>query len=76
MEDLLRRRLLSIQMSDSCRDFFVLGQLLTSHIVDDSKSALEPHGVYLFDTGLLLIMWIGKQVPSPLSSTLNPNPKP
>ena len=45
MEDLLRRRLLSIQMSDSCRDFFVLGQLLTSHIVDDSKSALEPHGV-------------------------------
>ena len=27
-----------------------------------SAEALEPHGVYLFDTGLLLIMWIGKQV--------------
>lgn len=33
-ENLLRRRLLAIQMSQSCRDFFVLGQLLTSHIIE------------------------------------------
>lgn len=31
---LLRRRLLSIQMDDSHRDFFVLGQLMTSHMTE------------------------------------------
>lgn len=44
MHDLLRRRLLAMQMNDTCRDSFVLGQLLTSHIIEDpAKIAASQH---------------------------------
>ena len=31
-----------------------------------SGEGLEAHGVYLIDNGMLLLMWIGKQVPPQL----------
>ncbi len=42
------------------------GQTVMPAGVRLSAEALEGHGVYLIDNGLLLLMWIGKQVPSQL----------
>ena len=41
-EDLLRRRLLTIQMSDACREFFILGQMQTTQLGADSELAGVP----------------------------------